>query len=64
MGYLLVALDSMNPKLCFHNHDVSPTSPQNVGFGDVGIEGRLLGLGPTGLGHDQNKPWQGGALWP
>ena len=60
----MVELDSMNPELCFRNWDVPPTSPQNIGFGYVGIEDRLLDPSPTILGHDRNKTQQGGALWP
>ena len=52
----------MIPELCFHNRDVSPTSPQNIGFGYVGIEDRLLDPSPTILGHDRNKTRQGGCI--
>ena len=54
----------MTPELCFRNQDVSPTSPQTVGFNNIDVEGMLLDPCPPILGHDRNKPQQDGALWP
>ena len=42
-------------RIMFSQWDVSHTSPQNVGFDDVGVEGRLLDPCPTILGHNRNK---------
>ena len=60
-GCLVVVLDSMTPKLYFHNQDVLPTSLQNVGFSVVGVRGGWMALYPIKLDRGQNKTRQDGA---